>query len=610
MQRDGPGLFGSAAAAGFGGVGCLVAAVLRCRKRRTAFTSRAATAVDAKQVTEEPWDYIIVGGGTAGCVLAKRLSEPAIDGSGKRVLVLEAGHGDHDNHHLRMPAGVLNTLQSKYDWHFVTEKGMYLARGKVLGGSSNLNVMLYTRGDASDYDSWAADFGCDGWSSSDVLRCFERTEDDRTGSTTGKNAAYHSQGGEWAVDHVRYQNPLSKKFLEAGVEAGFPMNSDFNSWGHSQEGVGRFPVSQDNGVRCSSTSALLMPALAEASRRTLKVLCGTQVSKIRFDEQRNATAVDFWAGDRLHTAQLSNGGEVLLTGGAVHSPQLLMLSGIGPATHLAEQGIPVICARPGVGENLQDQPAVNVCYQCPESKEGISPTSHTFWVLGKKIPHPAWILQWLLFRSGPLTSPGCDHGGFFRTSNAASNSADLQMRFLPARAVTPDGMNSFATFRNSRERLPDGFSFQSIAVRARSRGSVRLCSADVRDKPVIEGGHLKDSHDIVTLREGLRLARSLAKQPSFDDVRGDEVFPGEFVQSDADLDAYITRTVHTANALVGTCRMGRSDDPLAVCDPQLRVIGVKGLRVCDASVMPRIPGCQTGAPVVMVAERAAELLLS
>jgi len=288
-----------------------------------------------------------------------------------------------------------------------------------------------------------------------------------------------------------------------------------------------------------------------------------------------------------------------------------MLSGLGPRAHLADLGVEATVDLPGVGQNLQDQPAVNVAYQCPESKRGVSPTSHCLFVLGRKIPHPLWILRWLLAGSGPLTSPGCDHGGFFHTAAAGphdSSSPDLQLRFLPARAVTADGMNSFATFRQTKD-LPDGFSFQSIAARPHSRGQVRLASRDPRDAPVIEGGYLTDRRDLMTLREGLRLSRHIARQPAFEELLGAEVFPGPGVATDEQLDAYIASTVHTANALVGTCRMGRPDDPLAVCDPELRVIGVRGLRVCDASVMPKLPGGQSGAPAVMIAERAAEMIL-
>jgi len=318
------------------------------------------------------------------------------------------------------------------------------------------------------------------------------------------------------------------------------------------------------------------------------------------------------------TAHLHPAGEVLLASGAIHSPQLLMLSGIGPKEHLKAHGIPLVRDMPGVGENLQDHPAANVSYECPASAQGVSPTSSCMFILGKKIPHPLWILRWFISGSGPLTSPGCDHGGFFKTAASALGKAmheeqlqlepDLQMRFLPARAVTADGMNSFATFRSIRS-LPDGFSFQSIAARPHSRGRVRLASASVRQKPLVEGCYLQDHRDMATLREGLRLSRRLARQPAFSSWLGPEVFPGSEVQSDEQLDTYIAAGVHTANALVGTCRMGRADDAAAVCNGAMQVLGIAGLRVCDASIVPRLPGGQTAAPTVMIAERAADLVI-
>jgi choline dehydrogenase-like flavoprotein len=287
-----------------------------------------------------------------------------------------------------------------------------------------------------------------------------------------------------------------------------------------------------------------------------------------------------------------------------------MVSGVGPKAQLAEHNITTISDRAGVGENLQDHPAANVSYQCPSSKKGISPTSKAFFVMGKKLPHPMFLLDWLINKSGPLTSPGCDHGGFFRTAEATQkeNSPDLQMRFLAVRAVTADGMNSVAKFRDVQNH-PDGFSFQNIAVRSNSVGRVRLSSSSMSDYPVVEGNYLSDKRDLASLREGLKLSRKLAQQDSFKDYIGHEVFPGPEVKTDAQLDEYISQSVHSSNALVGTCRMGRSDDPMAVCDSEMRVLGVHNLRVCDASVMPKVPGCQTSAPTIMIAERAADMIL-
>jgi len=441
-----------------------------------------------------------------------------------------------------------------------------------------------------------------------VLPYFKRTEGDRSGLAE-KDPKHHSKDGEWGVDHVRYQNVMSKCFLQACDELGLPANEDFNNWDRNQEGAGRFHVSERNGMRCSSASALLAPAQADKSR-SLTVLCGASVSKILFDTRNSATGVKFTCGGTIQNARLKHGGEVIVTLGAIQSPQLLMISGIGPKAHLESHNIATISDRAGVGENLRDHPAANVSYQCPDSKRGISPTSKAFFIMGKKLPNPAWLWEWVTRKSGPLTSPGCDHGGFFRTSEATQekNSPDLQMRFLAVRAVTADGMNSVAKFRDVQNH-PDGFSFQNIAARPHSVGRVRLGSSSMADHPVVEGNYLSDPRDVATLREGLKLSRRLAKQDAFKDFVGHEVFPGPEVKTDEQLDAYISESVHTANALVGTCRMGRSDDPLAVCDSEMRVLGVHNLRVCDASVMPKLPGCQTGAPTVMIAERAAEAML-
>lgn len=569
-----------------------------------------ATQAEAAEATRSQWDYIIVGGGTAGCLLANRLSK---DGK-KRVLVLEAGEGDYDNTMVRMPAGVLRLFRSKYDWNFMTQnetatsgRSIYLCRGKVLGGSSSLNVLLYTRGNAHDYDLWETKFGCKGWSGCDVLPHFTRTEDDRTGAAA-KDKKHHAVGGEWAVDHVRYQNPLSKAFLKSCEEAGYKANDDFNNWDRSQEGFGRFPVSQRDGARCDSASALLEPAMAD-SGRVVRVLTGAPVQRVVFDGT-TAKGVQFLAEGFPHVARLALGGEVLLTGGALHSPQLLMVSGVGPREHLAEHGIPLVADVPAVGQNLQDHPAAVVSYQCPAAKKGVSVTSK-LRIAGTAISHPWPLLEWLFSKSGVLTSTGCDHGGFVHTSAAPADSPspDLQMRFLAARAVTADGMGTFVTFKKTTAH-PDGFTFQCIAARPESRGRVLLASADPNEKPVVEGNYLTSKGDVATIREGLRLARTLASQAAFAEYLGEEVFPGPDIVTDTQLDKYIADSVHTANALVGTCRMGAASDPEAAVDQDMRVKGTQGLRVCDSSVMPKLPGGQTGSSTVMIAERASDLILN
>jgi len=560
----------------------------------------------AKQVSGQTWDYIIVGGGAAGCALANRLTAAE-----KKVLVLEAGGENYKATEMKIPAGVLKLFQSEYDWHFQTSneaainnRSVYLCRGKVLGGSSVTNVLLYNRGDANDYNVWDTEFGCKGWKADEVLPDFIRHENDRTGSTSTK---HHGTSGELCVEHVRYQNPMSRAFLEACEQAGLPSNPDFNDWSRKQEGAGRFSVMTNKGERCDCASAFMKPALDD-KRRKLEVLTGAAVRKVNINENGAATGVKFALVDgNTHTVNLAQGGEVLLAGGAIHSPQLLMLSGVGPRDHLEKMGIDVVSDIPAVGSNLQDHPAAVLSYQCPDSQKGVSMSSK-LRIPGTTKPNPLRVFQWLFTGTGPMASVGCDHGGFFRTPAAASSSADLQMRFLATRSVTADGMQSVTEFRD-RTSHPDGFSFQCLAARPHSSGRVLLSSPDPDDKPIIQGNYLKDSRDVATIREGLKLGRKLAHQQAFSKYIGEEVFPGREVQSDAELDNYIKSTVHTGNALVGTCRMGQPNDPLAVVDTELKVKGVSGLRVIDSSVMPKLPGGQIVASTLMVVERGADMLL-
>lgn len=534
----------------------------------------------------------------AGCLLADRLSA-----DGKKVLVLEAGSPDYNSMLVRIPAGILRLFRNnKYDWQHETGgekacngRNVFLQRGKGLGGSSCTNVCLHHRGSAQDYDDW----GVPGWKASDVLPFFKATQKDMTGRTE----EYHGKDGDWVMDEVRYQNPLSKRFLEVGAKAGLGTNDDFNNWSRPQDGVGRYSVSEINGERCSGAKAFISKAL---KRKNCNVRTGTMVRRINFDGSKTARSVTYdLVGDDTCTkfeAKLNEGGEVIVTSGAIASPQLLMCSGIGPADHLKDHGIPVVHDNPYVGQNLQDHPAAVVSFKTP--KKGVSVTSK-LRLFGKTNPFP--IIQWLLFKTGLLTSTGCDHGAFVRTAASSRGQPDLQIRFLAARALGPDGMTTFSQFRNAKS-LEDGYSFQSVACRAKSKGCIRLASSNTHVKPSIDGGYLNDASDLKTLREGIKLGRQLGNRPEWGEFLGEEVYPGIDVQTDAQIDEYIKNTIHTANALTGTCKMGVGKD--AVVGPDLKVIGVNGVRVADSSTIPVIPGGQTATPTVMIAERAAAFLRS
>lgn len=401
---------------------------------------------------------------------------------------------------------------------------------------------------------------------------------------------------------VRYQNPLSDTFLKVCEAAGLGVNVDFNDWSRPQDGVGRFQVSQLNGERCSGASAFLTKAL---KRKNVTVRTGCMVRRINFDRTKTAESVTYdLVGDDSYTAFHARvnpvGGQVLLTAGAIASPQILMASGIGPAKHLRSHGIPVIVENPHVGDNLQDHPAAVVSFKTP--RKGVSVTSK-LRIMGGAYTNPLPVLQWLIFKTGMLTSVGCDHGAFVRTTPMATQ-PDLQFRFIPARALGPDGMTTYTQFRHTKH-VEDGYTIQSVAIRAKSKGRIRLASSNTHVKPIIDGGYLSNPEDLATLREGIKLARTLCNRPEWGDYLGQEVFPGAHVQSDEQIEEYIRNSVHTANALTGTCKMGTGKD--AVVGPDLCVLGVRGLRVCDSSIIPCITGGQTATPTVMIADRAAYL---
>ncbi|MBB5208829.1 choline dehydrogenase [Chiayiivirga flava] len=522
------------------------------------------------------YDYIIVGAGSAGCVLANRLSaRPEI-----RVLLLEAGPRDW-HPFIHMPAGIAKLVGKKgVNWDYSTEpeaqlhnRRLWWPRGMVLGGSSSINAMCYVRGNPADYDDWAAG-GATGWDWNGVLPWFKRAE----GNTRG-DSALHGGSGPLGVSDLRYTNPLSSAFIEAAQQAGLPRNDDFN--GSTQDGAGFYQVTQRNGARCSAAAAYLAPV---RGRRNLTVVTGARVSKLLV-ERGSARGVIYSAGGAAYCHVAAR--EVLLCGGALNSPQLLMVSGIGPADHLREHDIKVQVDSPNVGENLQDHLDICTLQRClqPITYDRVS----DFRI--------AW--SYYLHRSGPGTSNIAEAGAFVRSRLAPDARPDVQFHFVPA--LLDD---------HGRHRMPgDGYTLHACALRPRSRGRLRLASPSAGDKVRIHANYLGDPEgfDLKMMLEALRLSREFLAQPAFAPYRGEEIYPGADTTSEADLIDYIRHKAETIYHPVGTCRMG--DDAGAVVDPQLRVRGVDGLRVVDASVMPTLIGGNTNAPTMMIAERVADLIL-
>jgi choline dehydrogenase len=586
--------------------------------------SASSAAAEALARTHAPpaetFDYVVVGGGAAGCVLANRLSEdPRVS-----VLLLEAGAPD-ESFYARVPLGFPYLLGSSTDWAYVTEpepklndRRLYFPRGKVLGGSHAISVMLYNRGDSKDYDAnWP-----DTWSASDVLPYFIKSESQSkkrrqdqqqqhaAPSTGDSPKQMHGFQGPLAVSDLATPNPMTTAFVSAGEACGLPQNTDFNDWSRPQNGVGYFQVTQRDGVRETPATAYLDPVIR---RSNLVVRSGVCVERILVDEADGqaalptATGVSYIDGSSKRRT-VAAAREVLLTAGIYASPQLLMLSGIGPGSHLKSHGIPVVVDSPNVGQNLQDHAAVMLSY---ESREPLvdKRASSVYYTerTGKSVKS---IMNYLFRGKGPLTSPMCEAGGFVKTDPAYA-SCDLQLRFIPFFSE-PDPYLSLADFalggdyiRNKSNR-PAGFTLQSVVARPRSRGSVQLRSADVRDRVAITANWMSHPEDMATLVRGLQLSRKIVAQEPLAEYRGREVYPGGDSVSDADLEAYVRHSCHTANAMVGTCRMGADQD--SVVDEQLRVRGVANLRIVDSSIMPTLPGGQAGAPTMMIAERAADLI--
>ena len=522
---------------------------------------------------QETYDYIIVGAGSAGCVLAHRLSEA----SDCRVLLLEAGERDRRKE-IRIPAAFSKLFKTSCDWAYSTEpephldnRRLYIPRGRMLGGSSSMNAMIYIRGNRADYDAWR-DSGCDGWSYDDVLPFFKRAEHQERGASE-----YHGTDGPLNVADPRCVNPLSRAFVDAGVEAGLQRNDDFN--GQSQEGVGFYQLTQKNGARHSVADAYLRPALA---RPNLHVRTGALVSRIVFERER-ATGLEYVERGRQLHARAER--EILLCGGAINSPQLLLLSGVGPAGESRRHGISVVTDLQGVGQNLQDHPVVGVMYGVTKPVSLASAESI------------ANIARFLLFKAGPLTSNVAEAGGFVRTASG-SGPPDLQFHFAPVYFqehgfVKPEG---------------HGLTIGATLIAPQSRGRITLRLSDPTQPPRIEGNYLARAEDLRVLLDGIRLAREIAHAPAMRDLRGRDVPPGSESATGNALTGYVRKTAELLYHPVGTCRMG--NDSMAVVDPSLRVHGLSGLRVIDASVMPSITRGNTNAPTIMIAEKAANLLVT
>jgi choline dehydrogenase len=514
------------------------------------------------------YDFVVVGAGSAGCVLAGRLSED----SGCRVLLLEAGPPD-DVPEVRIPAAFYKLFKTERDWDLTTEeqkqlhgRRLYWPRGRMLGGCSSINAMIYIRGARQDYDGWRDEHGAVGWGYADLLPYFRRAEDNaRLG------APYHGTGGPLRVEDLRQVHELTEAFLGSAAVAGLPANDDFN--GAAQDGAGRYQVTQRGGRRWSAADAYLRPALR---RRNLTVLTDALVTRVAVDGGR-ATGVVYRHRGVEVTARAER--EVVLAGGAVNSPQLLLLSGIGPAAQLREHGIAVAVDLPGVGEGLQDHPYVPV----------------SWFTRGTTDLHAAETaantLRWFAGHRGPLTSNVSESGGFVRTA-AGLPAPDVQYMVVPAIAadhglVPPPGV---------------GLTIAPTVVHVRSRGRVTLRSADPRWRPAVDAGYYSEPAELDAMVAGVRIAQDIASRGPLARFIDRPWLPGPDARSDDDVREAVRGATETLYHPVGSCAIG------PVVNPDLRVHGVAGLRVVDASVMPTVPRGNTNAPVIALAERAADLL--
>lgn len=519
-----------------------------------------------------PYDYIIVGAGSAGCVLANRLTE----NPRTTVLLLEAGQPDKKQE-IHIPAAWPKLFKTAYDWAYETEpqaqlnhRRLYWPRGKTLGGCSSTNTMIYSRANRYDHDHWHQLCG-NGWNYDEFLRYYKKAEQQQRGADE-----FHGTDGPLSVADLRSPHAMSNAFVAACVETGLTRNPDFN--GATQDGAGLFQVTQKNGKRNSTAAAYLKPAM---HRKNLVVQTGAHTTRILFEQQRAVGVAYVQAGQpRRATAAR----EVILCGGSINSPQLLLLSGIGDAAQLQAFDIPVVANLPGVGQNLQDHLMAGVEYECTQPIS--MATAETFGNIAK----------YLLFKKGPLSSNIAEAGAFVKT-NIDAPAPDIEILFAPV----------FYMNHGFDNPPGHGFAMGIVLQHPKSRGQISLHSADPFVAPKIHPNYFADESDIITLIEGVKLGRRIANAAALTPYRGEEVWPGNDARNDESLTAFLRATTETLYHPVSTCKMG--NDAMAVVDPQFRVRGVEGLRVVDASIFPTQTNGHPNAIVIAVAEKAAEVIV-